>query len=101
VAEALATQTPARYTTSFAKGDRTGRVLIDYKRNYRTSIAVAGFSIRARPLATMSVPLSWSEVTARLDPTKFTVSTIRKRLSRLRRDPWEGYWGSRQRLPIG
>jgi bifunctional non-homologous end joining protein LigD len=51
---------PDEYTLSFDKADRRGKVLIDYKRNHRTAIAVAAFSLRATPRATMSVPVSWS-----------------------------------------
>lgn len=97
-AASIAGDDPERYTVSFAKADRRGRVLVDYKRNYRTSIAVAGFSTRARPQGTMSVPLRWSELTPALDPDALDVRTIRERLRRLKTDPWAGYWRARQRL---
>jgi bifunctional non-homologous end joining protein LigD len=100
IAEHVVAQDPRRLTLSFAKSDRSGKVLIDYKRNYRTSIAVAGYSARAKPGGTMSVPLSWREVTARLKPDHFTVATIRARLGRLKADPWAGYWKSDQRLRL-
>ncbi len=99
-AESIVREQPDKYTLSFSKSDRARRVLIDYKRNYRTSIAVAGFSMRARPDGTMSVPLRWSEVTARLRPDAFTVRNIRDRLRRLKSDPWEGYWKAKQLLRV-
>lgn len=90
------------YTTSFSKAQRAGKVLVDYKRNYRTSIAVAGFSTRARPGAPLSVPLSWRELTARLRPERFTVEGIAARFARLakRGDPWREFWACEQRLPL-
>ena len=97
VADAIALEDPKRYTTSFSKSDRDGKVLIDYKRNYRTSIAVAGFSTRAKPEATMSVPVEWDEL-ARLKPERLTVKTIRARLKG-RQDPWKDLWRSKQSLP--
>lgn len=86
------------FTTSFNKADRPGRILIDYKRNYRTSIAIAAFSPRARPHAPVAVPVSWREVTPRLRPDAWTVRNLGKRLARLRTDPWAGYWTAKQRL---
>ena len=78
VAEAIAGAEPELYTAAFGKSERRGKVLIDYKRNYRTSIAVAAFSPRARPNATVSVPIDWNQVTARLKPDRFTVRSIAK-----------------------
>jgi bifunctional non-homologous end joining protein LigD len=48
VAAGLAHENP-RFIVSFDKGQRRGKLLIDYKRNHRTSIAVAGFSTRGCP----------------------------------------------------
>ena len=99
LAEALERQAPELYTTAFAKAGREEKILIDYLRNNRTNTSVAAFSTRARPGAPVSVPLRWSEVTAAADPRSWTVATVEARLSRLRTDPWSGYWKTRQRLP--
>ena len=98
LAEAIAGAAPARYTTSFAKAGRAHLILIDYLRNNRTNTSIAAFSTRAKPHAPVSVPLSWRELTAALDPAAFTVATVPRRLGRLRTDPWFGYWSSRQKL---
>jgi bifunctional non-homologous end joining protein LigD len=44
------------------------------------------------------VPIAWSELGVRLRPERLTVRTVPRRLARLRRDPWAGYWRTRQRL---
>ena len=102
VALAIEESDPEAYTTSFAKAQRPGKVLIDYKRNYRTSIAVAGFSTRARPGAPMSTPVTWRELTTKLRPEQFSLQTIAARLTRLagRGDPWQDFWSCEQRLPV-
>jgi bifunctional non-homologous end joining protein LigD len=100
VAEHVTQAHPKAYTLDFGKTQRAGKLLLDYKRNYRTSIAVAGFSTRAKPTGTIAVPLRWSDVTARLDPESFTVKTIAKRLARLSEDPWVDYWTCSQRLTL-
>jgi bifunctional non-homologous end joining protein LigD len=45
------------------------------------------------------VPLAWSELAAAKTPERFTIATVPGRLVRLRRDPWEEYWTTRQRIP--
>jgi bifunctional non-homologous end joining protein LigD len=99
VAEAIVRHDPALFTTGFAKAGRERKILIDYMRNNRTNTSVAAFSARARPGAPVSVTLRWEEVTTALDPAAWTVGTVERRLSSLRRDPWREYWSCRQRLP--
>ena len=93
-------QADSRYIVSFDRAERRGKLLIDYKRNYRTSIAVASFSTRARPDGAMSVPVKWEELGRLKGGDAWNVSSIRNRLSRLKVDPWTGYWKCRQRLVL-
>jgi bifunctional non-homologous end joining protein LigD len=98
LAETIAAHDPDRYTTRFAKAGRERKILIDYLRNNRTNTSIAAFSMRAKPHAPVSMPLAWSGLHARIRPEAFTVETVPARLSRMRRDPWAGYWTCRQRL---
>lgn len=94
VAAAIEAADPRAYTTRFAKAGRERKILIDYLRNNRTNTSVCAFSPRARPGATVSMPLGWSEL--REPPTRWTVVTAPRRLDRLARDPWAEYWTTRQ-----
>jgi bifunctional non-homologous end joining protein LigD len=98
-AEALARKAPERYLTKIAKADRRGRIFIDYLRNDPTSTAIAPYSTRARPGAPVATPLSWDELSERLDPAAFHIGSVPQRLKTLRRDPWAEISKSRQALP--
>jgi bifunctional non-homologous end joining protein LigD len=98
VADLLVRLDPRFYTTAFAKQGRESKILIDYLRNNRTNTSISGFSTRARLGAAVSVPVRWDELGERLRPEVFTVATVRRRVARLRTDPWSGYWTAHQRL---
>jgi bifunctional non-homologous end joining protein LigD len=83
----LADAEPRLYTLSMAKAARRGKVFIDYLRNGRGATAVAAYSTRARPGATVSAPLSWQEVESFIRSEHFTLLTMPQRL-RAAPDPW-------------
>ena len=62
-AELMTAEAPERYVAHVKIADRRGRILIDWLRNAIGNTAVASFSPRARPGATVATPLAWDEVT--------------------------------------
>ncbi|HZO41135.1 MAG TPA: non-homologous end-joining DNA ligase [Methylomirabilota bacterium] len=62
---------------------RGGKVYIDFGQNGRGQTVVAPFSARPLPGAPVSCPLRWEEVTAKLDPARFTIKTAPARFAKL------------------
>lgn len=77
---------PNRYLLNMSKKICTGKIFLDYLRNDRKSTAVAPLSPRMRPGAPVSMPLHWRQVSARLDPQRFTMKTAPSLLARSK--PW-------------
>lgn len=65
---------PALATSRWWKEERHG-VFVDFNQNARDRTMAAAFSLRARPAATVSMPVAWEEV-ATVEPEAFTIRTV-------------------------
>ena len=101
IAEAMARERSDLFVATMAKRARRGRIFIDYLRNDRGSTAVAAYSSRKSPRASVSTPLAWDELSESIRSDHFTVGNLRNRLNSLKRDPWAKFFKLRQRIPTG
>jgi bifunctional non-homologous end joining protein LigD len=82
LAESLAAAEPDLIATESRTTGRESRVLIDYAQNALGKTTVAPYSVRPRPSAPVSMPLTWEEVAAgRIRPGDFTMRTAPARLA--------------------
>ena len=82
-------EAPTRFLTKMSKAARTGRIYLDYLRNDKLSTAVAPLSPRGRAHAPVSMPVTWAQVKADLDPSRYTLRTVPKLLARSK--AWADY----------
>jgi bifunctional non-homologous end joining protein LigD len=61
-AERLEKDRPDLVVSRMTKSLRKGKVLIDWSQNNGSKTTVAPYSLRARPLPTVSTPVTWDEV---------------------------------------
>jgi bifunctional non-homologous end joining protein LigD len=98
VADALVSARPDRYTANPLKKTREGKIFVDYLRNQRGGSAIVNYSTRAKPGATVACPLRWDELKGLKAAAPYTVKTLPARLKAMKRDPWEGFFSTRQSI---
>ncbi len=78
---------PREVTTKWWKEERGERVFIDYNQNARDRTIASAYSLRPRPGAPVSAPVTWDEL-AEAEPEDFTLATVPARFARVG-DPHE------------
>src|SRR5829696_5598278 len=73
---------PKLVTTAWWKEERGERVFIDYNQNARDRTIASAYSVRARPDATVSAPVTWDELPD-VETEDFDLRTMPKRFAKL------------------
>jgi len=97
----LSGKVPGQFVTTSTMAKRKGKIFLDYLRNARGATAISAYSIRSKRMATISVPLSWGELSPKTNPEKFNPAAVIARLKKLKRDPWEDFYKSKQAITKG
>jgi bifunctional non-homologous end joining protein LigD len=94
VASAIARAHPKLATTEWSKARRRG-VLIDANQNGEGKTIASVYSVRPKPGAPVSTPLTWDEVNDKLNPAIYTMHVVLDRV-RERGDVYAGMLKTRQ-----
>lgn len=103
VAQALAGEVTARVPRiatiqrSLAKREKQ-QVYVDAMQNARGKTIAATFSARAKPGASVSMPLTWKQIEKGVKISDFTIQNVPKLAGKS--DPWKKFFESRQTLKL-
>ncbi len=75
----MQSDSPGRYVLNMSKSARAGHIFLDYLRNDLTATAVAPLSTRARPGATVSMPVEWTQLRSGFTPSAYTLRSVMRR----------------------
>jgi bifunctional non-homologous end joining protein LigD len=84
IAGELAKAYPEVITSEYRVAHRPpGRVLVDYNQNAWGRTLASVYSLRPRPEATVSAPVTWDEIEAGISMSDFTMDTMPARVAKL------------------
>ncbi len=73
---------PGAVTTAWWKEQRGERIFVDYNQNARDRTIASAYSVRPKPGAPVSAPLTWEEL-PQVAPEDFTVATMPARFAKV------------------
>lgn len=76
------------------------QVYVDWMQNARGKSLAAVFTARAKPKATVSMPLTWKQISQGVKITDFTITNVPELLKK-KGDPWADFFEKRQALKFG
>lgn len=88
---------PKELTLQLAKAKRQGRVFVDILRHNPGQTIIAAYSLRGRPGAPVSLPITWERLEEVDDPRAFNVHTVPDLLDE-HGDAWEDFDDHRRPL---
>src|SRR6266403_1708952 len=78
---------------------KTNQVYVDWMQNARGKSLAAVFTARAKPKATVSMPLTWKQIASGVKITDFTITNAPD-LIKKKGDPWATFFKERQVLKL-
>ena len=100
LAQELARRNPSLITAEYSKAKRPkGRVLVDYNQNRWGSTLASIYSVRPRPDATVSTPVTWREVERGVTIEDFAMGNVPKRVEKVG-DLWKPLLAPRGRFDL-
>jgi DNA ligase D len=88
VGRELERRLPDLVTMSWWKEERGGKVFVDFNQNAQDRVMASAYSLRPRPKAPVSMPISWADLDG-VRPDEFTLRTVPNFVATMP-DPWRG-----------
>jgi bifunctional non-homologous end joining protein LigD len=79
---------------------KTTQVYVDWMQNARGKSLASVFTARAKPKATVSMPLTWKQIEKGVKISDFTITNVPDLLAK-KDDPWSNFFAARQSLKLG
>jgi len=99
-AQTMAEANPRLITAQYRIEKRpAGRVLVDYNQNAWGRTLASVYSVRPKPRATVSTPVTWQEITRGIRTEDFRIDNVRERI-RKKGDLWRPLLLSRGRCKL-
>lgn len=96
----LVSRNPKKYVANMSKKIRHKKIFVDYLRNGYGATAVVPYSLRAKPLSAVALPVEWSELKRIKGPQEFTLDKALKKIKTRKKDPWSGMLKLKQKISI-
>lgn len=91
---------PTLYTVTMTKRLREKKIFIDFFRNGRGATSVVPYSLRARDMSSVAMPVSWAELQKIKGSDVFTLKKTYEHLKKRKVDPWRDFFKRQQRISI-
>jgi len=96
----LTARHPKLYTTQMAKRVREGKIFLDYLRNAEGQTAVAPYSLRAKEVSAVALPVEWEQLKKLKGANDFTLPKALAEIKKRKRDPWADYFQQKQKIKM-
>ncbi|MGZ3789559.1 MAG: DNA ligase D [Bacteriovorax sp.] len=100
LADLMVSRCPKLYISTMSKEKREGKIFLDYFRNTFGATTVAPYSLRARPMSAVALPVEWSELLKIKSADQFTLSKALLKIKKRKSDPWKKMFSLKQEIKL-
>lgn len=96
----LVSSYPDLFTANMSKKKRVGKIFVDYLRNGFGATAVAPYSLRAKGMSAVAMPVQWGDLMQFSGANHFTMELALAEILQRKRDPWQEILNMKQDIKV-